>query len=639
MKKACLVWSVFFFLLCPFALGAVDLVGLEINEEIVPGKDGTILTVTGFLSNGQKQQIREGLVWLSSDTSIANVNGQGRVYFSGKGGTVTIAVYKGSISGRKTINVKPWPKNIIIETGLYYSDNPYRLVAKGRFSDGTERYFGPEDNVVWASSNPWVAWVNSQGIVTFTGEEGPVSITAVMGDYSDSVSTSVNSEREVNVWRKGIKIKEEIQYSSEKQKLTLVAVMNDDSEKTIENNSADWSSSNNEVASINKEGEITFTGKPGFTTIKVSYGGYHYETLVKVKRFLEKLIINQSLNYTTAWEGISLPLSATARYNDGTELIQSSGLTWSVSDNKLATITEDGAITFTGEPGTVTITVSGQGNEEVSIGDSLTLVIPKVVKPVPKRLCINENPVSEKGSCSPQVMCIYDNGERRDVTEHVTWSTSSPETASIYNRIIYFSPNPGRVELAVAFQGLRDSLSGYTNWLPGYNTGRIYQLRIKEHSVPYSFTPVKLTGLAILGDGSIKEVTGQLRWRSSQPSVAQVKRGGLTFSGRIGKAVITAQGFGFRDSLTVEVYPEDLAPRVDRLVLEGDLSKKANQLKAMAYYNDGTVKDVTQEAIWNTSNRNAAVVTNQGNAMFVTEFAPVTITAHYGGKRAESKRG
>ncbi|MDD4665215.1 MAG: hypothetical protein PHC81_01460, partial [Clostridia bacterium] len=116
--------------------------------------------------------------------------------------------------------------------------------------------------------------------------------------------------------------------------------------------------------------------------------------------------------------------------------------------------------------------------------------------------------------------------------------------------------------------------------------------------------------------------------------VARVDKGVLTFTGRIGKTIVTAQGFGFRDSLTVEVYPEDLQPRAEQVVIEGELSKGANQLKATAYFNNGTSKDVTSEAVWNTSNKNKVTVTKQGHAMFLEGWAPVTITAHYGGKGA-----
>lgn len=643
-KRSFILFSLvllFSLVILPCPIDAADLLALQINEELVPGEKANYLTVTGVYSNGVKQQIDSGLIWTSSNTDVATVNNIGTVRFTGKGGFVTIAVRKGGVSASKTVEVKPWPKSLEIDTPLVYSANPYRLLAKGRFSDGTERYFGTGDSLVWSTSNPWVAWVNSQGVVTFTGEEGAVTIKAVCGEYEDAVRETVDNEQEVTAWRKGIKIKEEITYSPKMQKLTLCAVMTDDSEEVIANESADWYSSNPEVAKINSAGELTFTGEAGLTTLKVEYGGYKYETLVKVDRFLTKLALNQSLNYTPNWVGVNLPLSVTATYNDGTKIIQTSGLNWTVSDTKIATVTPDGLLNFTGEPGILTVTVTGSGNGGTVITDSLTVEVPAVEKPIPQRLYINHNPLNDRnnpGIFQPRVMCIYHNGERRDVTEHVTWRSLTPETATVYNNTIYLAPNAGKLELAASFQGVSETISGYNNWLPGYGNGRMYQITIKEHQVPYSFSPVKLTGYAVQGDGSIKDVTTQLSWRSTRPQVVAVNKGVLTFTGRIGEAEITAQGFGLRDTMKVEVRPEDLLPRVDSLVIEGNLQSGANQLKAIAYFNNGVVKDVTKEAVWNTNNKNIAVVNEQGNAMFLNGFAPVTIFACYGGKEAQVSR-
>ncbi|MGI6607270.1 MAG: Ig-like domain-containing protein [Peptococcia bacterium] len=649
MTNRCLILSLivsfFTFLFLPYApiaeAAATNPLALQINEELVPGDKANHLTVTGVFANGAKQQVTEGLIWTSSDTDIATVNAAGTVRFTGRGGFVTIAVRKGEASAAKTIAVKPWVKSLDIETQLVYSTNPYRLLAKGRFSDGTERYFGAEDDVTWSTSNPWVAWVNSQGVVTFTGEEGSVTIKAVAGAFHDEVKERVDTEKEATAWRKGIKIKEEIAYSAEKQALTLCAIMTDDSEEVIANESADWYSSNPDVARINRAGEITFTGQAGITTIKVIYGGYTYETIVKVDRFLSKVAINQSLNYTPAWVGIKIPLSVTATYNDGTEIIQSSGLNWTVSDSKIATISADGQLTFTGESGTLTVTASGQGLGSTVVADSLTVEVPVMEKPVPKRLYIMHNPLNDKnkdGLFQSEVLCIYSNGERRDVTGHVTWRSLTPDTVTVYDQAVYLSPAPGRLELMAGFQGITETISGYTNGVPGYNNGRIYQLRIIQHRVPFSFSPVQLTALAIQGDGSTRDVTAQLIWRSSQAQVVTVNKGLVTFTGRIGTAVITAQGFGLRDTLEIEVCPEDLLPRVERLVIEGTLQTGANQLRAVAYYNNGVSKDVTNEAVWNTSNKNVAVVSKQGTVMFINGLAPVKISACYGGKEGQVSR-
>ena len=131
-------------------------------------------------------------------------------------------------------------------------------------------------------------------------------------------------------------------------------------------------------------------------------------------------------------------------------------------------------------------------------------------------------------------------------------------------------------------------------------------------------------------------IKGQLRWSSSNPLVAAINQAGeVNFNGRIGKTVITVQGYGWRDFLEIEVLPEDLQPQVEKLIIEGSLTQGYNQLAVIAFFNDGTSKEVTQEAVWNTSNQNKAIVTEEGTVMFLGKFAPVVITANYGGKSAK----
>lgn len=640
MKKLITVLLLGLFLFTSVPLQASPtLVSLIINEDIIPGPDSIYLTVTGVYSDGSTSQIREGLGWYTSDTSIAEVSFSGRLTFKGKGGPVTITVYKSGVSAKKTVTVNPWPESIDIETQLVYSQNPYRLLVKGRFSDGETRYYGPEDNLVWTSLNPWVAWVNSQGVVTFTGEDGYVAIRAIAGNLSDTVNLTVDSESQSTAWRKGIKIKEELIYSATPQKLTLVVVMTDESEEEIANSAADWSSSNPEIATIDNEGTITFSGKPGFTTIAVSYGGYKYEKVVTVGRFLEKLSINQTLNYAQSWANRPKQLSVTASYNDGTQMQQTSGMTWLVDNKKIASITDSGLLTFTGKGGEVTVTVSGKGFNNTEVKDSVVVKIPEQEEVNPQRIYIDSNPISSQGLIKPKVYCIYDNGTVREITEQVTWRSKQPQTASVYQNIIYVSPNPGPIEIMASYQGLVDVIKGYVYKISGQKE-RVCQIRIKEHQVCYSFRPINLTALAMMGDGSVKTVTKDLKWKSSQPLVATVNQNGvLTFTGRVGKTTITAEGYGFRDELQLEVTPAELQPRVERLVLEGEMtSPGANQLKAVAIFNDGKIKDVTKEVVWNSSNRNVALVSAHGTVIFVAGLKPVEITADYLGQQATKVR-
>lgn len=600
---------------------------LVINEEIKPGPDDIYLTATGVYSDGGRQIISSGLNWLSSNNGIVEMSTGGRAHFTGKGGPVTITVYLDGITASKTLAVKPWPVTLDIETTLVYSENPYRLAVKGRFSDGEERYYGPEDGLQWFTSDPWVAWVNSQGVVSFTGENGYVSIKAAWSILSDSVNTTVNREDEPTVFHKGIKIKEEIKYTALPQKLTLIAVSNDDTEETLNGEAADWSSSNTEVAAASVEGVLTFTGKPGVTEIKVSYGGFHYTVNVAVARALESIRLNQSLNYTPGWLKTGKQLSVTAHYNDGTEEQTSKGFAWEIDNKKVAAITADGKLTFTGKAGKVTVKVSAAVLDGSVKSDTATLVVPETEAALPQRLYIDKNPVSTGETLSPHVLCIYDDGNIRDVTKEVIWNSGNDQV-SIWEGQLYFSPTPGPIQVTANFKGLTDEITGYMPKLPA-SAGRVYQLRIKEHKTLFSFKPVQLTGSAVMGDGSVRDVTGSLRWSSSNSLVAGVKKGVLTFTGKPGQTVITAQGYGMRDKLEIEVKPADLQPRAEKLTIEGELNRGINQLQVIALFNNGTSKDVTKEVIWNTGNRGVAIVTSDGAVLFPDGLKPVTIFANY----------
>ncbi|PKM88053.1 MAG: hypothetical protein CVU87_08295 [Firmicutes bacterium HGW-Firmicutes-12] len=624
--------------LLPFSLLATpSLTSLQINEDIAAGPNRIYLTVTGIYSDGTSRLVSDP-IWSTSNQTIATITYNGVLHFTGEGGALSVRVYKDGISTTKTLTVAPWPEKIKIETDLIESANPYRLMLLGEMSDGEERYLGPEDGVVWSTSNPFVAWVNTQGIVTFTGEEGYVNIRAVVKDLSvtDNVQ-ALGGDNQTTAWRKGIKITEDIEYSKDPLELTLVAFLTDGTEEELDNSSADWSSSNKDVALVDSEGVLRFTGKPGFTTIEVVYGGYRYEEVVSVGRFIAKLSINQSLNYTTNWDGNSLPLSATVVYNDGSEYIQSSGLVWSIDNNKVAEITSDGILTLTGEVGTLTITAVGQTGSNNPAEDTLTVEVPDIDRPVPQRLFIDNNPLTSQQILAVKAYCIYSDGSLRDVSDKVAWTSGTSDTASVFRGNIYLTPIPGAVRINASYQGLNDQITGYNYGTTG-NSERMYQLRIKQHGLPFSYKALKLTALVQMGDGNIKDVTSKVTWRSSQPLIALINNGVLTYTGRTGKTSITIQGYGFRDRLELEITPAQLQLQVERLEIKGELTKGAVQLKAIASYNDGTIRDVTTEAVWNTNNKNRAIVTSDGMVMFLDGFKAVEITASFAGQEASVVR-
>jgi hypothetical protein len=643
MKKR-LAWGLAWLLfLTAIPVWAVSVVRLEINENFTPGPDPQLLTVTGILSDGIRQKINTGLKWSSSNEDIARVYGDGLVSFSGKPGVVTVTVRMAdipSVTTSKTFNVSPWPTRVTIETNLLYSDNPYRLLVRATMSDETERYLGPTDNVIWSSSNPWVAWVNSEGVVTFTGEDGYVEITAVVGSYSDRRNTEVSGSAGSNTaFPRGIRISTDILYSVDPLQLQLVSVMTDNSEQEIPSLAAEWTSSNPAVATVSRDGLLRFTGAPGFTTVQAKYGGYATEKLVSVGRHAEKISIDQTLNYTPVWDGQPLPLSATVRYNDGSVYQKSTDVTWASSNNAVAGIDREGKLTFTGSPGVVTVTVSAPGGVAGAVvSDSVTVTVPDTPKGAPSRLLIENNLYPSDEPVYPRVICLYTDGTVRDVTDLADITSSTPLTATVFEKAVYLSPNQGRVQIQASYESLTDTAAGYSE--NGKSSGsRTHQLIIKERYIPYKGSnPTQLTGLAVQGDGSVRDVTSQLRWQSSQPLIARITAGRLTYTGRVGTAKISVQGFGLRSEMELEVTPEMFQSRAESLVIQGTLDQGANTLSAIATMNTGEMKDVTKEAIWNISNQNVAKITEDGTVVFPEGLKPLTVTASYGGVKAELSR-
>jgi predicted RecA/RadA family phage recombinase len=233
---------------------------------------------------------------------------------------------------------------------------------------------------------------------------------------------------------------------------------------------------------------------------------------------------------------------------------------------------------------------------------------------------------------------VFSDGTVRDVTEQAEITSDTPLTATVYEKTIYLSPTQGRIQIKAAYESLTDTATGYSG--NGKSSGsQTQQILIKERYVPYKGTePTALTGLAIQGIGTVRDVTGQLRWQSSQPLVARVTGGRVTYTGRIGKTKISAQGFGLRTEMELEATPETFQSRAEALVIQGDLNQGANQLVAIATMNTGEVKDVSKEVVWNISNQNAAKITEDGTVVFPDGLKPVTVTAYYGGMKAELSR-
>ena len=140
----------------------------------------------------------------------------------------------------------------------------------------------------------------------------------------------------------------------------------------------------------------------------------------------------------------------------------------------------------------------------------------------------------------------------------------------------------------------------------------------------------QLIAVARLSDGRTRSVGSSAAWQSSDPGIATVSGAGLVGAVAVGTVTITATYRGRSDHVTVTVIPA--APAVTALTITGIQTitvGQTTQLVLTATLTDGTTRDATTLAIWQSTRPTFATVSGTG---LVAALSPGTavITAAYG---------
>lgn len=216
----------------------------------------------------------------------------------------------------------------------------------------------PEDaedkEVTWSSSDESIATVSNEGLVTSISE-GKAVITVKTADGGYTAECNV----EVKVYHpESIKLNKssvDIPLGGTTQLTATIAPDN------AENKNVTWSSSDESVATISNDGLVTSI-KEGTTIITVTTedGGLKAECMVNVKIFhAEKVTLDKTS--VSLMESGTTQLVATVTPEEA----ENKNVTWSSSDESIATVSNDGVVTGVGK-GTATITVTTEEGEHTA---------------------------------------------------------------------------------------------------------------------------------------------------------------------------------------------------------------------------------------------------------------------------------
>ena len=393
----------------------------------------------------------------------------------------------------------------------------------------------------WSSSDDKVATVDQTGKVTAVAE-GEATITVSAKDGAFTAECTVTVKETVPV--ESVSLDKETAELEEGQSLTLVATV---LPENATNKDVIWSSSDDEVATVDETGKVTAV-KAGEATITVTTeDGAKTDTCVvtvKEKAPVTVPVESVSLDKEAAEleEGQSLTLVATVLPENATN----KNVTWSSSDDKVATVDATGKVTAVAA-GEATITVT---TEDGSKTDTCQVT---VKAPEPSEVLVT------KLKIAPYAVYAVP-GEELDLTvevtpanatnQNVSWLSLNPEVAEVDENGHVIAKEPGKARIyAIAKDG-----SGVFCYRTVTVRQPVTKLKISPYSVRvFVGDELDLDVEVTPANASVKDVT----WRSENPEVATVDQNGYVVTKSVGTSRIYAEakdGSGVYCYRTVTVY-------------------------------------------------------------------------------------
>lgn len=333
----------------------VPIISIKLNQSDTTLNKGQSLALNPVINPGDATD--STVTYTSSDSKVATVDVSGNVVAIAKG-TTTITATAGGKSDSFVLTVlvpiTSFKLDDAQETVELIKNDTLQLktTINPNASETTD-----DTTVTWTSSDNTIAKVDKNGLVT-TLKAGNVKITGTLKNGMNVVSNitvKIIPVESISLTQKDLNI-----LKNEKHKISIKVNPTNSTEIT----DVVWSSSDNKIATIDKNGVIKGMAK-GKVTIKAtmvtSTGTFEDETEVTVEEIaLESIKVTNSTNKISIGEKLKLDVQL-----NPTNTTDDVKLTYKSSDESIAKVDKNGVVTGL-KSGKVTITVTAENGIETS---------------------------------------------------------------------------------------------------------------------------------------------------------------------------------------------------------------------------------------------------------------------------------
>ena len=239
----------------------------------------------------------------------------------------------------------------------------------------------------------------------------------------------------------------------------------------------------------------------------------------------------------------------------------------------------------------------------------------------------------------------FSNGNTKDLTSLVTWSSSTPYVASIAGGGLATTYSIGSSTITASFTQPSGTVTGTSALAVAAPT--LVSVVVTDSSVVVpgsnslgtvktaAGTSHQFLAYGIYTDGGERNITSSVTWSSSPIKVATINNAGRAAGITAGAATITATDptTSLAGSTTLDVTNATVTAIVVSPVVQTIAPLTRLNFTALGVFNDGTTQDITADSNWSSSDTAAATVTNSAPSGVATGVASgsTTITAALGG--------
>ena len=545
--------------------------------------------------------------WASEDNSVATVGADGKVTAHSIGST-QVAASTGGQSGIAQVNVTSIPVAAVQVTPgnkSLFVDETLQFSATTRDAGGELLTDRP---VEWSSNNESVATVSATGVVTALSPGGAI-ISATSEGKTSPASVTVAAIPVASVV-----VTPATQSLFIGQTAQLQAEPLDTDGKPLVERVVQWTTTNAAVATVTSTGLVT-AHTLGNATIRATVEGKTGSSALTVSPRPPNVVIVTPAQVLVQ-PGKTSQLSVQV-LNDLGEEIPNSPVTFSSSDETVATVSASGLVTGV-NPGSVTITATSGGKSGTALVTvTKTPVANVVVSPASPTILIGKTIALSAQAFSATGELLTD--------RVVSWSSSTASVAQV-------SANGVVTGVAAGSSVVFASVDGVNGWA----TVTVVPTPVASVTVTPNTATVAVGGTstytATLSDASGNVLTGRaVTWSSSDANVATVSASGIATGVATGTATITATSEGKTATASIVVATRTVVISPDSV----DLSPFSSTTLTVIVTDPGGVV-LNPNVTWSTSNGLVAGVNQNGR---VSAFLPgvATITARVGNVSGTAK--